>query len=149
MAPSPNLQRLHEAGVSIWLDTLSRRLLESGEFAELIGDYSVTGATSKPTIFAKAITDSDGLPAIEELTRRGVNINVTLLFSVERYEQVVEAYLRGLDARVQAGEALDSIALVASFFLSRIDAAVDAQLPEGSPLCGRVALASARVAYQR
>src|SRR5919198_6362333 len=59
MAPDPNLQRLHEAGVSIWLDTLSRQLLESGEFAGLIHDYSVTGATSNPTIFAKAIVGSD------------------------------------------------------------------------------------------
>ena len=59
MAPNPNLARLHDAGVSIWLDTLSRELLDSGEFAELIRDYSVTGATSNPTIFAKAITGSD------------------------------------------------------------------------------------------
>ena len=59
MAPNPNLQRLHDAGASIWLDTLSRELLDSGEFAELIRDYAVTGATSNPTIFAKAITGSD------------------------------------------------------------------------------------------
>ena len=59
MAPNPNLERLHDAGVSIWLDTLSRELLDSGEFAELIRDCSVTGATSNPTIFAKAITGSD------------------------------------------------------------------------------------------
>ena len=59
MAPNPTLQRLHEAGVSIWLDTLSRQLLEGGEFKALIGDYAVTGATSNPTIFAKAITTSD------------------------------------------------------------------------------------------
>ena len=54
-----NLQQLHQAGVSIWLDTLSRQLLDGGEFAELIREYSVTGATSNPTIFAKAITGSD------------------------------------------------------------------------------------------
>jgi transaldolase len=59
MAPNPNLQRLQQAGVSIWLDTLSRELLQTGEFADLIDNYSVTGATSNPTIFAKAITDSD------------------------------------------------------------------------------------------
>ena len=56
MPTNTNLERLHEAGVSIWLDTLSRELLDSGEFAGLISDYSVTGATSNPTIFAKAIT---------------------------------------------------------------------------------------------
>ena len=59
MLPNPNLRRLHDAGVSIWLDTLSRQLLDSGEFAGLIRDFSVTGATSNPTIFAKAITGSD------------------------------------------------------------------------------------------
>src|SRR4051794_20591284 len=183
--PNPRLERLHDAGVSIWLDTLSRELLETGDFADLVSDFAVTGATSNPTIFAKAITGSDlyddqlrriasagdvdlqelffvlalhdvreaarllrpvhdrsggrdgfisfectpdladntdatieqgtqlwqrldqpnvmikvpatpaGLPAIEELTRRGVNVNITLLFSVDRYEQVIDAYLRG------------------------------------------------------
>jgi transaldolase len=239
MAPNPNLQRLHDAGVSIWLDTLSRQLLDSGEFAALIRDCSVTGATSNPTIFAKAITGSNlyddqlrsrasegarepqelffalalddvreaarelrpaydasngrdgfvsfectpdlandtnatiaqatdlwqrldqpnvmikvpgtkaGLPAIEELTRRGVNVNVTLLFAIDRYEQVIDAYLRGLTARAEAGEPISGIASVASFFLSRIDTKVDGALPEQSPLRGHVAIASARVAYQR
>jgi transaldolase len=239
VAPNRNLKQLHDAGVSIWLDTLSRQLLQSGSFAALISDFSVTGATSNPTIFAKAITTSDlyddqlralasagqretqelffstalddvreaarllrpeydrtggmdgfisfectpdladdtdatiaqasdlwqrlgqpnamikvpgtraGLPAIEELTRRGVNINITLLFSVERYEQVVDAYMRGLAARAEAGEPLDTITSVASFFLSRIDTKVDQQLPEDSALRGQIALASARVAYQR
>src|SRR5579871_4263934 len=59
MTANSNLKRLHEAGVSIWLDTLSRELLNSGEFATLIRDFSVTGATSNPTIFAKAISGSD------------------------------------------------------------------------------------------
>src|SRR5438105_14351857 len=59
MAPNPNLQGLDDAGTSIWLDTLSRELLDSGQFTELIRDYAVTGATSNPTIFAKAITGSD------------------------------------------------------------------------------------------
>ena len=90
-----------------------------------------------------------GLPAIEQLSRRGVNVNITLLFAVERYEQVIDAYLRGLTARAEAGEPLTGIASVASFFLSRIDTKVDGQLPERSPLRGQVAIASARVAYQR
>jgi transaldolase len=239
MSTNENLRRLHEAGVSIWPDTLSRELLDSGEFAALIRDYRVTGATSNPTIFAKAITGSDryddqlrslaeggerdlqelffslalddvreaarllrpeydraggmdgfisfectpdladdteatiaqatdlwrrldrpnvmikvpgteaGLPAIEELTRKGININITLLFSIERYEQVIDAYLRGLRGRAEAGEPIESITSVASFFLSRIDSKVDPQLPDGSPLRGQVAVASARVAYQR
>jgi transaldolase len=238
MAENVNLQRLREAGVSIWLDTLSRELLDTGGFAELIGDYGVTGATSNPTIFAQAITNSDrydvqlrqlvaggerdpqelffslalddiraaarllrpayddsrgmdgfvsfevtpdladdtqatiaqatslwqrlgernvmikvpgtaaGLPAIEELTRRGVNVNITLLFSIERYQQVTAAYLRGLAARTAAGEPVDTITSAASFFLSRIDTKADPLLGQDSPLRGQLAIASARVAYQ-
>jgi transaldolase len=233
------LRQLQEAGVSIWLDTLSRELLESGEFAALVGGSAVTGATSNPTIFAKAITGSDGydgqlrslvasdvregrelffaialddvrraaailrpahersggrdgfvsfectpdvaddseatiaqatdlwhrldlpnvlikvpatragLGAIEELTARGVNVNVTLLFSVVRYEEVIEAYLRGLERRVAAGLAVEGIASVASFFVSRIDAKVDSILAPDSAIRGRVAIANAHHAYGR
>ena len=107
------------------------------------------GRIGRPNAMIKVPGTEAGLPAIEELTRRGVNINVTLLFSIERYEQVIGAYQRGLRARLEAGEPLDAISSVASFFLSRIDVKVDPQLPAGSPLHGRVALASARVAYQR
>jgi transaldolase len=233
------LQRLHEAGVSIWLDTLSRELLESGEFATLVDEYAVSGATSNPTIFAKAIKGSDrydeqlrglysagvsdttelffaialddvrgaaailrpvyertgggdgfisfectpdvaddaeatveqaldlwrrldlpnvlikvpateaGVAAIEELTAAGVNVNVTLLFSVERYEEVIEAYLRGLERRVAAREPVAGISSVASFFVSRVDAKADAALGPQSPLRGRVAIANAHLAYGR
>jgi len=233
------LQQLHDAGVSVWLDTLSRELLESGAFGALVEDCWVTGATSNPTIFAKAITGSDryddqlrelvasgihdatelffaialddvrraaailrpahersgradgfvsfectpdvahdadatiaqaldlwhrlGLPnvlikvpatragvaATEELTARGVNVNVTLLFSVERYDEVMEAYLRGLERRAASGEPLSGIASVASFFVSRIDAEADAVLAAGSALRGQVAIANAQRAYGR
>ena len=90
-----------------------------------------------------------GIPAIEELTARGVNVNVTLLFSVARYEQVIDAYVRGLERRVAAGEPVDAIASVASFFVSRVDAKADALLPAGSELRGRVAIANAQRAYGR
>jgi len=233
------LQNLHDAGVSIWLDTLSRELLESGDFAALVERSAVTGATSNPTIFAKAITGSErydeqlaslvasgvgeprelffavalddvrraaailrpayersagrdgfvsfectpdvaddteatvaqalelwhrldlpnvlikvpatpaGVGAIEELTARGVNVNVTLLFSVERYEEVMEAYLRGLERRVAASLPVRGIASVASFFVSRIDAKADAVLAPDSALRGRVAIANAQHAYAR
>jgi transaldolase len=233
------LEQLRAAGVSIWLDTLSRELLDSGAFAALVADCAVTGATSNPTIFAKAITGSDayydqlraavaggvrdtqelffelaledvgraadllrptyeasdgrdgfvsfectpdladdtaatisqagelwnrlarpnvmikvpateaGIPAIEELTARGVNVNITLLFSVARYEQVIDAYVAGLERRVTAGQPVDAIASVASFFVSRVDAKADALLPADSPLRGRVAIANAHVAYSR
>jgi transaldolase len=230
------LQALHDAGVSIWLDTLSRELLDSGDFADLIANSAVTGATSNPTIFANAITASDlyddqlaaagtrsaqerffaialddvrraadllrpayeasdgrdgfvsfectpdladdaeatiaqaldlwgrlarpnvmikvpataaGIPAIAELTARGVNVNITLLFSVARYEQVIDAYVAGLERRVAAGEPVDAIASVASFFVSRVDSKVDALLPADSDLRGRVAIANAQQAYGR
>ena len=118
-------------------------------------EATVTQATElwqrldQPNVMIKVPATPAGLPAIEELTRRGINVNVTLLFSVERYEAVIDAYLRGLTARAAAGEPLTGIASVASFFLSRIDSKVDARLAADSPLRGRVAVASARVAYQR
>ncbi len=233
------LQQLHGTGVSIWLDTLSRELIESGEFERLVREFAVTGATSNPTIFAKAITNSDrydqqlwelvaegledpqalflelaltdirlaaellrptyersvgvdgfislectpdladdadrtieqavdlwgrlGLPnvlikvpataagvrAVEELTVRGVNVNVTLLFSVRRYEQVIEAYLRGLERRARDGEELGGLTSVASFFVSRVDTKADAALSPTSPLRGRIAIANAERAYAR
>jgi len=233
------LQQLHDAGVSIWLDTLSRELLDSGAFAALVADCAVSGATSNPTIFAKAITGSEayddqlraavasgvrdpqelffelalddvrraadllgpayeasggrdgfvsfectpdladdsaatieqalelwnrlarpnvmikvpateaGIPAIEELTARGVNVNITLLFSVARYEQVIDAYVAGLERRVAAGQPVHEIASVASFFVSRVDAKIDALLPADSPLRGRAAIANAHLAYGR
>jgi transaldolase len=231
------LEELHEAGVSIWLDMLSRDLLEDGTFTSLIASDAVTGATSNPTIFAKAIAGTDrydgqlwaasrsgaaslqelffevalddvrtaadllapayrsaggrdglvsfectpdladdtagtieqavelwgrlarpnvmikvpataaGLPAIEELTARGINVNITLLFSVARYEQVIDAYLTGLERRVRAGQPVDGITSVASFFVSRIDTKADAVLPPGSELRGTVAIANAQRAY--
>ena len=233
------LQQLQAGGVSIWLDTLSRDLVEDGGLAGLMDRCSVAGATSNPTIFAKAICGSDrydrqlraaldagvddprelflalaledvraaaalllplyaasagrdgfvsfectpevaydstatvaqalalwhrldarnvmikvpateaGIAAIEELTARGVNVNVTLLFAVERYEQVIEAYLRGLERRREAGAPLARIRSVASFFVSRVDAKADARLPADSPLRGRVGIANARSAYAR
>ena len=89
------------------------------------------------------------VPAIEELTARGVNVNVTLLFSVERYEQVMEAYLRGLERRAESGETLSGLASVASFFVSRVDSKADALLAPDSPLRGRIAIANAHRAYGR
>ena len=231
------IRQLRESGVSIWLDTLSRDLLDSGDFARLVR-RGVTGATSNPTIFAKAISESAaydrqlrdltargvhdarelffalalddvraaanqlrpvydeteghdgyvsfectpdvaddtaatveqasalwrrlhlpnvmikvpatraGVAAIEELTAREVNVNVTLLFALNRYDEVIDAYLTGLERRVERGQPIDRIASVASFFVSRIDAKADGRLPAGSPLRGRIAVANARLAYR-
>jgi transaldolase len=232
------LRRLETAGQSIWLDFLRRGLLTGGGLARLIGEDGVTGVTSNPTIFARAITGSgdyeaaiarlaaqgrtdpvevfyelalddvrlaadlflpvyeqtagadgfvsfelearlahdagqsmaaahelveriarpnvmikvpgtaEGVEVVEELTAAGINVNITLLFSVEMYRQVALAYLAGLERRLIAGAPLDQVASVASFFVSRIDTAVDPLLPDGSPLRGRVAIANAKRAYQ-
>ena len=83
MAPNPNLERPRDAGVSIWLDTLSRELVQSGEFAGLIRDFGVTGATSNPTIFAKAIIGSDRYDTqLRELTDAGQRDRQELFFAL-------------------------------------------------------------------
>jgi transaldolase len=233
------LDALRTAGVSIWLDTLSRDLLQSGEFERLVRESHVSGATSNPAIFAEAITSSNcyddqlrrlaasgtrdprelfftialddirnaadalantylstggadgfvsfectpdlahdtdatiaqaqelwrrldrpnvmikvpatsaGVPAIEALTAEGLNINVTLLFGLERYAEVINAYIAGLERREAARRDYTSVSSVASFFVSRVDTKVDAVLPAESPLRGRVGIANARVAYER
>ena len=235
-----SLQDLSDAGVSIWLDDLSRERLESGSLAELISNSNVVGVTTNPSIFSAAISGSDkyladikrlasagasvneivnvlttddvraacdlfaptfeatlgvdgrvsievepalatntegtiasglalhalvnrpnllikvpatleGLPAIEELTARGISVNVTLIFSVERYQAVMDSYLRGLERRIGNGLSISEIHSVASFFISRIDAEIDKQLDgnqPGSPLRGAAAIANAHLAYQ-
>ncbi len=110
-------------------------------------------AFARPNAMIKVPGTEAGLPAITELIAAGININVTLLFSVERYRAVVDAYLTGLEQRVKAGQPIDKIASVASFFLSRIDTLVDAKLDalknyEAKARRGRAAIASARLAYQ-
>jgi transaldolase/glucose-6-phosphate isomerase len=236
---APRTRDLVAAGQSPWLDFISRELLASGELARMVRDGLVTGVTSNPTIFEKAVAGSEdydeeiqglaargvhdpyeafvalavadiraacdvllpvyeasgradgfvslevppgieherdatvaealrlarlvdrpnvmikvpgtaaGIAASEELTARGLNVNVTLLFAIGAYEATAEAYIRGLERRLAAGQPVDSIGSVASFFVSRIDTAVDAQLPAGSPLRGKVAIANARAAYGR
>jgi transaldolase len=231
------IPKLRKCGVSTWLDTLSRDLLDSGDFGRLVA-RGVTGTTSNPTTFAEAITGSAaydrqlrdlarqgvrdprelffalalddvraaaallrpvydetqgwdgyvcfectpdiagdteatieqacdlwsrlnlpntmikvpateaGVAAIAELTARGVNVNVTLLFALSRYEQVIDAYQTGLERRTRRGLPVDRIASVASFFVSRVDTKADSRLPEGSPLRGTVAGANARLAHR-
>ena len=232
-------RQLIQQGQSVWLDYIRRGLLSSGEVDRMVADGWITGMTSNPTIFDKAISESGdyeealqsiirmgeadpydafvalaaediqlaadalrpvyestaavdgyvslevppgiehdreatvaealrlfrlvdrpnvmikvpgtpaGVEALTELIAAGVNVNVTLLFSVAVYERVAAAYIAGLEQRLEAGDPLDTIASVASFFVSRVDTAVDAQLPEDSPLRGRIAVANARHAYAR
>jgi transaldolase len=238
------MQRLNEFGQSPWLDDLGRGLINRGKLDALIKDDGLRGATSNPSIFDKAISDSTdydeaiaglakegkdpqqiyevlttqdvrtaadhfrpifdeleggdgfvslevnphlaydaagsiaeakrlwgelarpnvfikipatepGLEAIRELTSEGINVNVTLLFGLPRYREVIEAYLLGLEQRLEKGGPIARIASVASFFLSRIDVLVDPQLEEmmsdsavAKKLHGQVAIASAKEAYQ-
>jgi len=107
-------------------------------------------AIGRPNVLIKVPGVEEGVGAFEELTARGVSVNVTLLFSVARYEEIAEGYLRGLERRVEAGEGIDRIASVASFFVSRVDSKVDARLVElgQEELKGRAAIANAKVAYE-
>jgi transaldolase len=235
---SNRLKEIAALGQAIWIDNVNRHLIEDGVMHRLIEEDGISGATSNPTIFEKAMGHSDrydeefretledttgpqgifdrlayrdirdtadllhpifdetggrdgyvsfelpadlafdtegsieaavrvrdaiarpnvlikvpgtaeGVKAFEELTARGVNVNVTLLFAVSRYEEIAEAYLRGLERRVEADQPIDRAASVASFFVSRVDTKVDAAL-DGTgheELRGKAAVANARIAY--
>jgi transaldolase len=244
------LVKLTKSGQSIWYDGIERELITSGELKRLINEDELRGVTSNPTIFEKAIDNSDdysdqlreqaerqksaseiyeaiavrdiqmtadllapvfektngadgfvslecspllahdttatieevrhlwlvlnrknvmikipatseGFPAIEQCVYEGININITLIFSLGSYKKTIQAYIRGLERRVAEGKPVDRIASVASFFVSRIDTVVDKRLQEriaraGSEkkkeklesLLGRTAIANAKMAYQ-
>ncbi len=233
---NPRLKALADAGVSIWLDDLSRARLTSGGLADLIKNSSVVGVTTNPTIFAGALShgadyapqlkalgpvstaeaikqltatdvrdacdlfapifaasngydgrvsievepglanDTDatiaqaaelhklvdrenvlikipatkaGLPAIEATIAAGISVNVTLIFSVERYREVMDAYLSGLEKAYTAGKDLSKIHSVASFFISRVDSEIDKRLEAlgHSELAGKAGVANGLVAF--
>jgi transaldolase len=237
------LAELSAAGVAVWLDDISRERLATGGLAKLRTDDHMVGVTSNPTIFAKALSDSDdyaeqvydlavrevtveeaarmittydvrwacdvmrpaydasgtvdgrvsievdprlafdtakteaeakqlwwlvdrenlfikipatdqSVPAIAATLARGISVNVTLIFGLERYEQVMEAFLDGMEQAKANGHDLSKIGSVASFFVSRVDTEVDKRLdkigtPEAQALHGKAAIANARLAYQR
>jgi transaldolase / glucose-6-phosphate isomerase len=115
----------------------------------------------RPNVLIKVPATTEGIPAVERLIGEGINVNVTLLFSQEVYQKVAEAYIAGLEALAARGGDLAGVASVASFFVSRIDSAVDARIAKGlqagaggnearlKSLAGKVAIANARLAYQR
>jgi transaldolase len=236
------LEQLSEAGVSVWLDDISRDRLRTGNLQMLIDDFHVVGVTSNPTIFAKSLSSGDaydaqiadlktrgvtvgeasrlittydirwacdvfrpvyertgglngrvslevdprlardtaktiaearalwwmvdrpnlmikipatleGLPAITQCISEAITINVTLIFGLDRYGQVIDAYMAGLEQAAAAGHDLSRIRSVASFFVSRVDTEVDARLdkigtPEAAALRGKAAVANARLAYE-
>jgi transaldolase len=117
--------------------------------------HSLWKAVDRKNVMIKVPGTKEGLPAIEQLISEGINVNVTLLFGLDRYREVAEAYIAGLEKRAKAGKPLDSIASVASFFLSRIDSMVDPMLEEkllkdsvAGKLVGKVAIACAKEAYR-
>jgi transaldolase len=106
----------------------------------------------RPNLFVKIPATKAGLPAIEEMIARGRSINVTLIFSLERYAEVAEAFMRGLERLVEAGGDPGRVASVASFFVSRVDTETDRRLDEmggRDELKGKLAIANAKLAYQR
>jgi len=102
---------------------------------------------NRPNLMVKIPATAEGIPAIRQSIANGININVTLIFSLERYARVMDAYLSGLEDRLEAGDSINHIASVASFFVSRVDTKVDKLLPERSKLHGQAAIANARLAY--
>jgi transaldolase/glucose-6-phosphate isomerase len=108
-------------------------------------------AVDRPNLMIKVPGTKEGWPAIERLLTDGINVNITLLFSLEHYRQVAQAYLRALEARVSAGQPIDRLASVASFFVSRVDSETDRRIEaKGGALLdlrGKVAIANAQLAY--
>ena len=241
MTQNPNLAALSAAGVSVWLDDLSRERLQTGNLQELIDTKSVVGVTTNPSIFQAALSKGDayddqikelaergadvdatirtvttddvrnacdvfakiyeqsdgvdgrvsievdprlahdtdktilqaielwkivdrpnllikipateaGVPAIASVLAEGISVNVTLIFSVERYRLVMDAYLKGLEKAKEAGHDLSRIHSVASFFVSRVDTEIDKRLEdigtdEALALRGKAGVANARLAY--
>ena len=232
-----NLAALSAAGVSVWLDDLSRQLLSSGELEKRMSAYSIVGVTTNPAIFQSALADSSayesalaeaaradrdvdsvvralttsdvrdacdvladvhrategvdgrvslevdpglahdtaatvtqavelsevvdrpnvmikipatsaGLPAITDVIGKGIDVNVTLIFSADQYRAVAEAYLTGLEQAAAAGHDLSAIHSVASVFVSRLDTEIDSRLPESSELRGKAGLANARLCQE-
>jgi len=103
---------------------------------------------ARPNVMIKIPATREGLPAITSVLAQGINVNVTLIFSIERYDEVLSAWCAGIEAALANGHDISRIASVASFFVSRVDAAVDKLLAEGDPLRGCVANAQVAAAYQ-
>ena len=101
----------------------------------------------RPNLMVKIPATKAGIPAIRKAISVGINVNITLIFSLARYLEVMEAYLSGLEDHLAAGHSVHHIASVASFFVSRVDSKIDPRLPEDSSLRGKAAIANAKLAY--
>jgi len=103
---------------------------------------------ARPNVMIKIPATREGLPAITETLAAGINVNVTLIFSLDRYREVIDAFMSGIEQRNAAGGDLHHLASVASFFVSRVDTETDRRLPEGHALRGKAAVANAKLAYE-
>ena len=126
----------------------------AGDTAKTIAEArALWWMVDRPNLFIKIPATPAGLPAITQCLSEGISVNVTLIFSLERYGEVIDAFFAGLEQAGQAGHDLASMASVASFFVSRVDTEVDSRLdkigtPEAAELRGKAALANARLAYE-
>ena len=122
--------------------------LAHGTAATVAQVRELHGRLSRPNVMVKIPATAEGVPAIRDMIAEGRNINVTLIFSLQRYDEVIEAYLSGLEALAASGGDLSRANSVASFFVSRVDTEADRRLPDGHPLRGKVAVANAKLAYR-
>jgi transaldolase len=102
----------------------------------------------RPNIMIKIPATAEGVPAITAALAAGLNVNVTLIFGLGRYDEVLDAFIRGLEQRAAGGHDISRLASVGSFFVSRVDTETDRRLPDGHPLRGKAAVANAKLAYQ-
>jgi transaldolase len=144
LAPVHHEQRGGDGFVSI---EVNPDLAHDAE-ATLAQAQDLFGRLGRRNVMIKIPATREGLPAISQAIASGININITLIFALERYQEVIEAYLEGLEQRVEQGQDVSGIASVASFFVSRVDTETDRRLPEGHPLRGKAAVANAKLAYQ-
>jgi len=126
---------------------VSPRLARDGD-ATVEAARRLATSVGRANVMIKIPATKEGLPAVTQVLGSGINVNVTLIFSIERYDEVITAWLDGLQLAQRNGHDLGSIASVASFFVSRVDAAVDALLPEGDPRRGTTANAQVAAAYR-
>ena len=142
----PTYDRLDGADGFVSVEVAPDRAHETAATIEQV--HWLHDQAARPNVFVKIPATADGIPAIEQCLSEGISINITLIFSLARYEQVIEAYLGGLERYLEHGGDVSRVASVASFFVSRVDTEADRRLPDGHPLRGKVAVANAKLAYK-
>lgn len=142
----PTYERLHGGDGFVSVEVAPDRAYDTGATIKQV--HWLREQADRPNVLVKIPATAEGIPAVEECIAAGISVNITLIFSLDRYTEVIEAYLRGLERHAADGGDLSRVASVASFFVSRVDTEADKRLPETSPLRGRVAVANAKLAYR-